>query len=78
MNCGNVEINGNTNAPKVFTSEEWYLIFKYAYRTISITKKENELLDNGYKSKRAFSAYDKLNIQVCSEDKSLWAELHKI
>lgn len=67
--------------PKLFTPEEWFKILKYSYRTVLISKEEdNKLNQNKFKSKRPFSAYnhEKVNIQVCEQDKPDWERLHRI
>jgi hypothetical protein len=71
----------DTGKPKLFSPEEWFKILKYSFRTIVISKDEdNKLNQNKYKSKRPFSAYnhEKVNIQVCEKDKSDWERLHRI
>lgn len=71
----------DTGKPKLFTPEEWFKILKYSYRTVLISKEEdNKLNQNKFKSKRPFSAYnhENVNIQVCEEDKPDWERLHRI
>jgi hypothetical protein len=68
-----------TVKPKVFSSDEWYKILKYAYRTILITKDEDDKLNsNKFKSKRLFSTYKLNEINIEVSDTSLWEELHRI
>jgi hypothetical protein len=67
--------------PKVFSVDEWNKILKYAYRTILITKEEDNMLNtNKFKSKRPFDAYKELDIEISivKDNENLWEELHRI
>jgi hypothetical protein len=69
----------NSKEPKVYSVDEWFRMLKFAYRTVVVSKEEDDRLNTGkYKSRRPFNAYQLVGIDICEKDKSLWQELHSL
>jgi hypothetical protein len=62
---------------KPYNERQWLSILWYAFRTIYITEKQDkEYLNKGYKSRRLFSTYDKLELQI--HNKTCWDYFHSL
>ncbi len=66
---------------KPFTVNEWISILWYKYRTISISKNEDNLINQmGEKSRRSSGnqAYDKAGIEIWHEQIKTWSKIHAL
>jgi hypothetical protein len=64
---------------KVFSVEEWLSIFWHCYRTVYISKNEDDnLTEKGWRSRRPYNAYTNEQSQIIVKNETLWDKMHAI
>ncbi len=64
---------------KVFSVEEWLSIFWHCYRTVYISKNEDDnLTEKGWRSRRPYNAYTNEQNQIIVKNETLWGRMHAI